>query len=455
MDGNKKIIGIVIISAIALALFSCRVQMPTYAGLYVDNSIPHSDSTAYIGGVPPDMMDTTAIIEAEEKNDSHPAKEMIMVSSDSIYLYEVKNQLKLIADSVQLLSHQVFELQKQLAGINDTSVTGEKPQLFRQADGSQKEADLKQLLRVKNDTIAMLRNQVNELKKYTELKADTVYVIRETAGSPVTENQQNDQLIQQLLRSKDEQINNLQNQLDQLHLQLLPQKRDTVNVIQETAESPVTENQQNDQLIQQLLRSKDEQINNLQNQLDQLHLQLLPQKRDTVYIEKEVKELQSVKEIAGQQKETGFQSLHDTIKLLKSRVLSLEEQIMSGKDTAIPARQDEKDEPLTGITDTTLFVAYYLRGKIKPIEEKKILQQIKELNRDKVVAKVTLSGYTDSSGDKIINKEITNRRLNYLSEIIVPWISKEKIFFQNFGDVFASDIVIEDERRVEIRIYTK
>ena len=136
-------------------------------------------------------------------------------------------------------------------------------------------------------------------------------------------------------------------------------------------------------------------------------------------------------------------------------MLSLEEQIMPGKDTTIPERQDEKDEPLTGITDTTLFVAYYLRGKIKPIEEEKILQQIKELNRDKIVVKVTLSGYTDSSGDKIINKEITNRRLNYLSEMIVPWIAKEKIFFQNFGDIFASDTIIDDERRVEIRIYTK
>jgi hypothetical protein len=39
--------------------------------------------------------------------------------------------------------------------------------------------------------------------------------------------------------------------------------------------------------------------------------------------------------------------------------------------------------------------------------------------------------------------------------MIVPWIAKEKIFFQNFGDIFASDTIIDDERRVEIRIYTK
>ncbi len=334
MDGNKKIRGIVIVSAITLALFSCRVQIPAYVGLYVDNSISYSDSTTYTGEVPLNIVDTTTVIEAGPKSDLHPAKEMIMVSSDNVYQHEVKELLEGIADSVQLLRCQVFELQKQLAGIPDTSITGEKPQLFRQADSLHKEPDFKQLLQVKNDTIAMLRNQVNELKKYAELKADTVYVTRETAGSPVAENQQNDQLSRQPMRSKDEQI-------------------------------------------------------------------------------------------------------------------------MPGKDTTILARQDEKDEPLTGITDTTLFVAYYLWGEIKPIEEEKVLQQIEELFRNKVVAKVMLSGYTDSSGGEIINKEITNRRLNHLSEMIVPWIAKEKIFFQNFGDVFASDIVKEDERRVEIRIYTK
>ena len=35
---------------------------------------------------------------------------------------------------------------------------------------------------------------------------------------------------------------------------------------------------------------------------------------------------------------------------------SKDEQIMPGKDTTILARQDEKDEPLTGITDTTLLL---------------------------------------------------------------------------------------------------
>lgn len=66
-----------------------------------------------------------------------------------------------------------------------------------------------------------------------------------------------------------------------------------------------------------------------------------------------------------------------------------------------------------------------------------------------------LSCYTDRSGSAIINKEIANKRLNYASEKMTPWISKEKILFQNFGDVFSSEQMISDERRIEIRILTE
>lgn len=105
--------------------------------------------------------------------------------------------------------------------------------------------------------------------------------------------------------------------------------------------------QQTDLLTLQMFQAKNDTIQFLR---DQLHnLQLLPQIRDTVYIEKEIKEVQPVKEIVVQQKEivdqpkeAGFQSLHDTISLLKSRVLSLEEQIIPVKDTIILAKQDEK-----------------------------------------------------------------------------------------------------------------
>ena len=83
------------------------------------------------------------------------------------------------------------------------------------------------------------------------------------------------------------------------------------------------------------------------------------------------------------------------------------------------------------------------------------MKQIKDLCSNKNVLKITLSGFTDSSGNEKINKAITNKRLTYLSENIIPWISEEKIYYQNFGDVFASDTVVNDERRIEIRIHTK
>jgi hypothetical protein len=216
MDGNKKIRGFVIVSAIALTLFSCRVQTPTYVGLYVDNSIPYSDSTTYIGEVPLDIVDTTTVVEAEPKSDLYPAKEMIILSSDSVYQHEVKSLLKWITDSVQPLRHQVFELQKQLAGIPDTCITRKKQQVFQKADSLQKEPDFKQLVQKKNDTITMLRNQVNELKKYTDLKADTVYIAKEIVTQFQGDSIQADHETIRLLKSKDDTILSLRKQVNEL-----------------------------------------------------------------------------------------------------------------------------------------------------------------------------------------------------------------------------------------------
>lgn len=216
-----------------------------------------------------DIVDTTTVVEAEPKSDLYPAKEMIILSSDSVYQHEVKSLLKWITDSVQPLRHQVFELQKQLAGIPDTCITRKKQQVFQKADSLQKEPDFKQLVQKKNDTITMLRNQVNELKKYTDLKADTVYIAKEIVTQFQGDSIQADHETIRLLKSKDDTILSLRKQVNELQSKGIT-KADTVYVIREKTGSSVAENQQNDQLILQLLRTKDEQINNLQNQVNSL-----------------------------------------------------------------------------------------------------------------------------------------------------------------------------------------
>ncbi|MDO8951661.1 MAG: hypothetical protein Q7U86_03490, partial [Draconibacterium sp.] len=174
------------------------------------------------------------------------------------------------------------------------------------------------------------------------------------------------------------------------------------------------------------------------------------------YVEKEAKELQPANELdTEQQKATDLQVMQNAIQLLKTRVLILEKQTVPEKATPVLVMQEERVAPVEEKSDTTLIVAFYKSGEIKPIEVESVLKQIKELCNNTNVIKITLSGYTDNSGNATINKKITTRRLNYLSEKMISWISKEKIFFHNFGDTFASDTIVNDERRIEIRIHTK
>lgn len=118
----------------------------------------------------------------------------------------------------------------------------------------------------------------------------------------------------------------------------------------------------------------------------------------------------------------------------------------------LATNQHDRDAPYKTVKDTILIVAFYDRGEIKPLEEASVLEQIKEWCSNINVTQITLSGYADSSGDEITNREITNKRLNYLSLMIIPYIAKEKIFFQNFGDIFASDTIVRRDRRIEIRL---
>lgn len=407
MDGNKKIKWIVFSGVITLAITACKIQPSAYPGLYVDNST-YSDDTIACAEAQLNMLQDTAMAGLSDTGTDneqvlplilHPEKETFKISSDSIYQHEVRKLLKDIKDSIQVVHRKIIELQNQYLLNPDTGYAGKSIYTVRPLYNIDPEEDFKQLVEAKNDTIAMLQNQLNALQDAVAGKSQQAQITREPVEAEPLGKQQAELMTQQLIQAKNDTILFLRNELQNLRLQ--------------------------------------------------------PQERDTVYIEKEHKELQAGKEPVAKQEGTGVQALQDTISLLKTRVLNLEEQILPGMDTTATARQPEKDAPYPAATDTTLLIAFYRLGEIKPLEEESILLQIEELCRNKKVDRITLSGYTDSSGNAKINKEITNRRLNYLSEMIIPWIKKEKIFYQNFGDTFASDMMLINERKIEIRIFTK
>jgi len=424
MDGNKKITGIVFAAIIALAITACKVQSPGYVGLYIDN-LKSINDTIYPGEAPLNMLDTA--------------------------LNHVVNPTSFI--DAKLLDYQMNELQKQLAVIPEPGFTGEKQQQFLPRDSLQTEVDFRQLIQDKNEKIFELQKQLNELQNFGIIKSDASYVIRETVKSPIAKSQQSDYLSQQMLMDTNDKIQKLQKQLNSMQNTAFRTPRQS-NIRRETSQVQPLSKRQTDQLNLQMFQAQNDTIQILKSQIQNLQLQL--QKRDFVYIEKEAKEMQPAKELVAEQKVSDpFQELQNTIQLLKNRVLSLEEQNLSVKETPALAIQDEADVPHKVTRDTTLLVAYYKLGETKPIDLESVLKQIKEIYINKNVTKITLSGFTDSSGNATINKAITNKRLNYLSEKMTPWISKEKIFFQNFGDVFASDTIVSDERRIEIRIHTK
>lgn len=509
MDGNKKITGIAIAGIIALAITACKVHQPGYVSLYVDNLTVVND-TPDPGEAQLNMADSAinllvkpmSAIEAELPDLLRPAEQISKISFDSAYQHNVERKLNALNDSVQKLRYQMIELQKQLRVMPDSGFAVEKPQKFLPVDSLQPEFELKQLNQENNDTIIMLPYRVTILNKAAVLTADTVYISEESVSQPGEDSLQTDYKNTQLLQAKNDSIAFWRHQLNELQNNSSI-KTDTVFLYKESPRLPVAESRQTDPFTSQLIQSKDQQIQMLQNQLNAMqyradrtpqptiiarepsqiqplrsqqtdqstlqlfqtqndtiqflksqirNLQLQPYKGDSVHIEKEATEMQPVKELVAEQKTPDlFQALQDTLQLLKTRVISLEEKTLPGKDTVL-TRRDENDAPYKAKTDTVRIVASYERGGIKPSEEQSVLKQIKELCNNKNVTGITLSGYTDSSGSAVINKEITNRRLNYLSDIIATWIAKEKIFFQNFGDTFASDTIVSDERRIEITI---
>ncbi|MGF1556166.1 hypothetical protein [Paucihalobacter sp.] len=335
----------------------------------------------------------------------------------------------------------------------DTTDNATEGQKLNQEDALRANNNNTHMLQTKNDTIVPIRSQMNELRNTDTIKTDTIFVARETAKSTLAENQHTDYRNQQQLRAKDDQIQSLQNQLNAQQNSNTRRPRRSFIFRDRTHRQPYN-NQQSDQLSMQLIKEQNDTIQYLRSQLRSLQLE--PQKRDSLDLKQQgMNVTPSSLGIDQQQTANPVRELQDTLKIFNARLLSLENVTLQAKDTSARTKQNQRNTAFNKKIDTTLLVAYYGKGDINPLDEVSIFNQIKDSTRNKKIRNIMLSGYTDSSGNARINKEITNKRLNYLSENITPWISKEKIFFQNFGDVFSSDQMITDERRIEIRILTE
>lgn len=138
---------------------------------------------------------------------------------------------------------------------------------------------------------------------------------------------------------------------------------------------------------------------------------------------------------------------NDKIKLLQQQVLDLQSQTSSAPDTVYV-----QESQIISNYDSIKIVAYYKIGEVKPITEDSIFIHLNKINANRNIEKVIISGYTDISGNEAINKAITNKRLNYFVQKTEQIFPIEKIFLRNFADRFASDKVVESERKLVLTL---
>lgn len=100
-----------------------------------------------------------------------------------------------------------------------------------------------------------------------------------------------------------------------------------------------------------------------------------------------------------------------------------------------------------------VLTAYYQIGQTQPNNE--VVSMLEEVLKNNKILKVEISGYTDSTGNATVNRRITNTRINYIYNKITPLVPMDKIYIQNFGQNFASIMRVDEERRVEIRLYVE
>lgn len=111
-----------------------------------------------------------------------------------------------------------------------------------------------------------------------------------------------------------------------------------------------------------------------------------------------------------------------------------------------------REAPVTQ-TKSIELVAYYNRGAMVARNQAKIIEAILSATKENAVDRIKLSSHTDRSGNADVNLEFSRRRLEIFHKALTDkGIDDTLIFSQHFGSRFASQEVVEEERRIEVTI---
>jgi outer membrane protein OmpA-like peptidoglycan-associated protein len=122
-----------------------------------------------------------------------------------------------------------------------------------------------------------------------------------------------------------------------------------------------------------------------------------------------------------------------------------------GRDTVFIKETVEK--ATRSAADSLFYVARYPMGALLPENLDQVMQRVARAIEGRSDYTVKIAVHTDRSGSAAANMSISRRRAELLSsELVKHGVLNTNTFVQWFGSTYASDEVIEFERRAEITV---
>lgn len=140
-------------------------------------------------------------------------------------------------------------------------------------------------------------------------------------------------------------------------------------------------------------------------------------------------------------------------------------QQMNAQRTSVPEKSVQPDTVYTEVikevireaptekTETIELTALFSRGAMVANNQLEIVAVIQAAVKEKNVVRIKLSSHTDRSGNAETNLEYSRRRAEIFRKALTDaGIDETLIYSQHFGSRFASEAVIDEERRIEVTI---
>jgi hypothetical protein len=457
MDGNKKLIQFGFAAVIVFLIVACSAQKPNYGSLYVATTPPEPTSFDTNSNLVLNKPTVAAIIEFKKNvpiDDSLIHKEDLDMlaavanflqsmhsmldttyfgSSTNAFMKDESNATFFISDSLYLKRTERYRL-------NNNVTILDQPIAKERKDSNKKvvtETTLNQLesekvvvspneVFTKNDT-TFVSNRTTEIASRPN-KIEEITISKQAVPESTTNGQAKEanKKMQQQLGAKDVTIQALERQLQ---FQATPATKTEVIYVDKSVPVVVYKNktQENTSPIKQ------ESTKAVPKTVDEdvplaVPIPLLVKNDTNQVMEKEL------------------QIKNDSIQELNKRLLAKQEMKI---DTVY--KYKSSIEKVGVALDTVIVTAYYKIGQFQP--NAGLLDSLNVVLKEKTIVKVEISGFTDSSGNAAINKRLTESRINYIYTRLKPYVALNKIFVQNFGQTFASEESVAEERRVVVKVY--